>query len=235
MKSASFHLTVYYAYRVDGRSLTVFLRNLKEAGLITSGGRGRHAPHMQPVDAARITIALLATDKPARAVDRLERFSKITFQPDESKGPFPAALGLEVGATFEDVLTNLFASDLDTDDVFKNSPYVEVQENARSATIEFSSDNGKCGAVFKDTSRTEEQKNQDRGELFGIRQSRGLASAELMKLYVPFYCERRDGKSWEEIEDEMESRSKNEPTNDIPLEAMALLEPYINRRGNEDE
>ncbi|WP_456389599.1 hypothetical protein [Profundibacter sp.] len=221
MKSASFHLTVHEAYRADGRSLTVFLRALKEAGLITSGGRGRHAPHMQPVDAARITIALLATDKPARAVDRLERFGKLTFQSSESKGPFPVALGIEEGATFEEVLTNLFTSDLDTDDVFKNSPYVEVQENARSATIEFSNGNGKCGAVFKDTNRTKEQKSQDRGELFGIRQSRGLASAELMKLYVPFYCERRDGKPWEEIEEKMEARSKSSSAGPIKRQEIA--------------
>lgn len=234
MKSAAFIEIVASAYRVEGKTVTLFARLLKEADLLTSGGRGRHAPHMEPTDAARMTIALLATDKPARAVDRLVRFRTLKFQPSESKGPFPSALGIEEGATLEQVLTNLFAADLETDDPFSRSPYVEVNENARRATIEFSSEGGKCGAVFRDTERTDAQKAYDRGELFGIRQSRGLASAELMQLYVPFYCERRDGKPWEEIEDDLEN-DQHVPTAEIvPAQVKALLEPFIVRGDGDD-
>lgn len=234
MKSAAFHFEVKDAYRVDGRTLNLILRNLKEAGLITTGGRGRHAPHMQPIDAARITIALLATDKPARAVDRLERFRNLTFQPSESKGPFPSALGIEEGATLEQVLTNLFSADLETDNPFNGSPYVEVNENARRATIEFSNAGAKCGAVFRDTQRTDDQKEYDRGELFGIRQSRGLASAELMRLYIPFYCERRDGKPWEEMIGDLPASVDPMSTEVIPLHVKALLDPYVVRGDSDD-
>lgn len=209
MKSAAFIEIVARAYKVEGKTVTVFARLLKEAGLLTSGGRGRHAPHMQPTDAARMTIALLATDKPARAVDRLERFRNLSFQPSQSKGPFPSALGIEEGATLEQVLTNLFAADLENDDPFNRSPYVEVNENARRATIEFANDGEKCGAVFKDDERTETQKLQDRGELFGIRQSRGLASAETMNLYLPFYLERQEERAWEEIEADGEANGNS--------------------------
>ena len=201
--------------------------------MLTSGGRGRHAPHMQPIDAARMTIVLLATDKPARAVDRLERFRGLAFQPDESKGPFPTALGIEEGATLETVLTNLFSADMNEDDPFGRAPYVEIQENARRAVIEFTSDEGKCGAVFKDTQRTDEQKAYDRGELFGIRQSRGLASVELSNLFVPFYCERRDGKSWEEIEAEQNGGPTGPDGEELPPQVKALLAPYV-FRGNRD-
>lgn len=234
MKSASFLILVTEAFRAEGKTVNLFMRLLKEAGLLTSGGRGRHAPHMLPIDAARITIALLATDKPARAVDRLERFRNLTFQPSESKGPFPPALGIEEEATLEQVLTNLFAADLETDDPFNCSPYVEVNENARRATIEFSNKGEKCGAVFRDTKRTDAQKAYDRGELFGIRQSRGLASAELMQLYVPFYCERRDGKPWEEIEDDLE-RDPHVPTEEnVPAQVKALIEPYVVHEEGDD-
>lgn len=182
--------------------MNLFARLLKEAGLLTSGGRGRHAPHMQPTDAARMTIALLATDKPAQAVERLERFRNLTFQPSESNGSFPPALEIEDGVTLECVLKNLFSADIETGDLFGKAPYLEINENARRATIEFSSDGCTCGAVFKDTARTEAQKLQDRGELFGIRKSRGLASAEMMILHLPFYLERKQGRAWEEIEAE---------------------------------
>lgn len=229
MKSAAFIETVANAYRVDEKTVTLFARLLKEARLLTSGGRGRHAPHMQPIDAARMTIALLATDKPARAVDRLERFRNLTFQPTESKGPFPSALGIEEGTTLEQVLTNLFAADLETDELFERAPYVEIHENARRATIEFSGETGKCGAVFRDTRRTDAQKAYDRGELFGIRQSRGLASAELMELYVPFYCERCDGKSWEEIKDDLESDAHLPTGENVPTQVKALVAPYMVR------
>jgi hypothetical protein len=234
MKSAAFIEIVASAYRVEGKTVTLFARLLKEAGLLTSGGRGRHAPHMEPTDAARMTIALLATDKPARAVDRLERFRTLTFQPSESKGPFPSVLGIEEGATLEKVLANLFTADLETDDPFSRAPYVEVNENARRATIEFSGEGTKCGAVFRDTKRTDAQKAYDRGELFGIRQSRGLASAELVGLHLPFYLERRAGKPWEEVEHDLASDVHVPPGEIVPAPVKALLEPFIVRRDTND-
>ena len=69
---------------------------------------------------------------------------------------------------------------------------------------------------------------------FGIRQSRGLASAELMQLYVPFYCERRDGKPWEEIEDDLESDPHVPTAEIVPAQVKALLEPFIVRGDGDD-
>lgn len=187
------------AYRVDEKTVALFARLLREAGMLTSGGRGRHAPHMQPIDAARMTIALLATDKPARAVERLQRFAKITLLPNEREGFYPPALGIAEGATLESVLTNLFSADMERDDPFGNSPYLQLDENTRTATIEFSNKTGMRTAFFRPEGRSEDERAQDAKELFGIRQMRGLASAELSKVYIPFYLERRAGKPWEEI------------------------------------
>lgn len=197
MKSSTFNELVSEAYRVEPGAVRLYTRFLKEAGLLTTGRGGRGAPEMTPLDAARVTIALLATDKPARAVERLERFRNLPFRADLSQGPFPDALGIEEGATLESVLTKLFSSDLD-DIPFSSAPYVEIHENNRSAMIDFHG--GEQKAVFRDKDRTEEQKSRDRREFMGIRQMRGLASIELMNLHVPFWSERHYGKPWEELQ-----------------------------------
>lgn len=197
MKSSTFNELVSEAYRVEPGAVRLYTRFLKEAGLLTTGRGGRGAPEMTPLDAARVTIALLATDKPARAVERLERFRNLPLRADLSEGPFPDALGIEEGATLESVLTKLFSSDLD-DIPFSSAPYVEIHENNRSAMIDFHG--GKQKAVFRDKERTEEQKARDRREFLGIRQMRGIASAELLQLHVPFWSERHYGKPWEELQ-----------------------------------
>lgn len=206
MKSSTFNELVSEAYRVEPGAVRLYTRFLKEAGLLTTGRGGRGAPEMTPLDAARVTIALLATDKPARAVERLERFRNLPFRADLSQGPFPDALGIEEGATLESVLTKLFSSDLD-DIPFSSAPYVEIHENNRSAMIDFHG--GEQKAVFRDKDRTEEQKSRDRREFMGIRQMRGLASIELMNLHVPFWSERHYGKPWEELRKKFEAEGRS--------------------------
>lgn len=197
MKSSTFNELVSEAYRVEPGAVRLYTRFLKEAGLLTTGRGGRGAPEMTPLDAARVTIALLATDKPARAVERLERFRNLPFRADQSEGPFPDALGIDEGVTLETVLINLFLSDID-DGVFSTAPYVEIHENARSAMIDFYG--GKQKAIFRDKDLSEEQRARDRREFLGIRQMRGVASAELGQLHVPFWSERHYGKPWEELQ-----------------------------------
>lgn len=211
MQPRAFLYNVANAYRIDAKTLAIFAREMRAAGFLTTGARGVNAPHMTPVDAARITIALLSTDKPARAVKRVERFGNLPFDPSKSKGAFPDALKIEDGTALESVLTNLFAADLEADYPFANAPYVEVHENARRAVLEFTSDGEKSCAAFEDTRRTDAERAEDARELFGIRQSRGLASAELTQLYLPFYLERRDGITWEE-------RYRGADSNGYPLD-----------------
>lgn len=194
MQSRAFIYVISQAYRVEIATIEVYARAMKEAGLLASGARGVNAPHMTPADAARMTIALLATDSPARAPEMVRRFGTIPFRPDRtdrSWGPYPEALNITDGTTLEAAVTRLFASDLG---VFDAAPYLEIQENARSAKIEL----GSGVLFFQDAQRAPEQRDADRADLFGIRRSRGLASVELMAVHVWFYLERRDGLTWEE-------------------------------------
>lgn len=197
MKQSSLIDLLSKTYRIERSTVALYDRHLKEAGLLPSG-RGRHAPSARPEDAALLTIALLATSKPARAVERVKRFHGLQFIPERSKGEFPTGLMIEEGQTFGGVLTKLFA----TNDYLETNliPYVEVHENQRTARIEIhTSDNYPSEAFFRSIKRTDAQSTQDRKELFGIRQSRGLAGAELLEVYLPFYLERRDGLPSEDI------------------------------------
>src|SRR5690625_2113664 len=205
MKSSTFNGLVSEAYRVEPGAVKLYTRFLKEASLLTTGRGGRGAPQMNERDAARVTIALLATDKPARAVERLERFRKLPLRADLSQGPCPDALGTEEGVTLETVLINLFLTDID-DGAFSAAPYVEIHENARSAMIDFHG--GKQKAFFRDKDLSEEQKARDRREFLGIRQMRGVASAELGQLHVLFWSERHYGKPWEELRKKFEAEGR---------------------------
>ncbi|AZB56041.1 hypothetical protein EBL89_12155 [Cereibacter sphaeroides] len=179
MKSGAFIKAVSQSYRVEEKTVTVYARFLREAGLLTTGARGVNAPDMTPLDAARITIALLATDMPSRCVEAVRRFAKLTYQPDRSSGSHPSVLGVVEGVSLEQVLTNIFGAQL-SEDPFGAAPYFEIQENAGSATIEH-----KGGHIyFRNTDRSEEEKAFERAHLFGIRRSRGVASVEMLSVYV---------------------------------------------------
>ena len=62
---------------VPAETITVFDRVLKDAGLLTKGGRGRSAPHRTALDTARILIALLSTASPARAAEATADFCSL--------------------------------------------------------------------------------------------------------------------------------------------------------------
>lgn len=189
MQSRAFKFLIADAYRVDLKTVTVFHRMLANANLITSGSGGVNAPQMTPLDAARMTIALLATDRPARAVERVKRFGGLTFNPSKSTGSFSDSWRICDGTSLETALAGHFSGDLDM-----TSPYIEIQENARTASVEFSSG----GAFFNDDQRDDATRNSDAKELFGIRCARGLAAAETDKFQLWFYLERRDKITWEQ-------------------------------------
>ena len=108
MKSGAFISLVAESYRVEPETVRLYARLLKSAGLLTTGARGVNAPDMTPLDAARMTIALLATDNPSKCVDRLKRFAALEYQSSRSKGEHPPVLGLKDGVTLECALERLF-------------------------------------------------------------------------------------------------------------------------------
>lgn len=115
MKSGPFLDLIARALPTPASSVKVYARALKEAGLLTSGPGGINAPHMTPLDAARLVLAILTTNKPAECVERVRRFGPIayspgyvsncvwreTIQPDEFRRIFE-------GDTLEEVLAYVF-------------------------------------------------------------------------------------------------------------------------------
>ena len=58
-------------------------RNLVVAGLRTKGGRGRSAPQVTPLDAARLLVATLASIRTKDSVTTVEQFQRAIFEPPE--------------------------------------------------------------------------------------------------------------------------------------------------------
>lgn len=188
MQSGSFIKLIADAYKVEEKTVIVYARFLREAGLLTSGARGVNAPHMLPIDAARMTLALLATDKPSQAVTAVSRYREMTLRQQEGDGELPPIL-FHGRPTLEQVLVRLFGHEPDNG-VFDSSPYFEIRENAKSAVFEMKGNS----AVFMTATRPAEMAEQDRRELFGIRRSRGLATIELMEVAVNMWVDRFSGR-----------------------------------------
>lgn len=115
MKSASFINAMAHVFNVPHKTMVTYDRFLKEGGLLTTGARGVNAPHMTPLDAARVAIALLSTDAPGQAVERVKRFGALPYSPDFTKvWPWYENIGQAEfdrtfeGQTLEEVVAFLF-------------------------------------------------------------------------------------------------------------------------------
>jgi hypothetical protein len=62
------------ATRVPEPKVALIVRELREANLIPKAGRGAHAAKMKPLDAARVLLALLASDRPVDAPKAVKDF-----------------------------------------------------------------------------------------------------------------------------------------------------------------
>ncbi|MDP2051536.1 MAG: hypothetical protein Q8K33_22185 [Cypionkella sp.] len=85
MKSDAFNHMIATALTTPKKTVIVYARLLKEAGMLTTGARGRHAPEMTPLDAARMTLAILTTESPSQCVERVRRFGQIKYSPGFKK------------------------------------------------------------------------------------------------------------------------------------------------------
>ncbi|TIX16224.1 MAG: hypothetical protein E5V46_03345 [Mesorhizobium sp.] len=63
----------------DFGSVLKIQRLLRDAGLLTSGARGVNAPDLTPLDAARMLIAILVTDKPSLAAAAVTEFGQLPW------------------------------------------------------------------------------------------------------------------------------------------------------------
>lgn len=188
MKSAPFISLLAKTYHVEEKTLVVYARFLREAGLLTTGARGVNAPNMLPLDAARLTIALLATESPARAVESVKRFAPMTINLADSTRSLNVDILGGADVTFERVLVRIFCAGRDNPLLMLN-PYIEVDQNAKRVKVEF----GAELAAFSDQSASDDTRAADRATTLGIRRMFGVASSELMAIWVAMWADRFTG------------------------------------------
>ena len=100
---------------IPERTVTVYDRVLREAGLLSKAGRGRGSVHRSPLDTARLIIALLCTSAPARAAEAVLDFGALEYSEMEAVPPSPLDLEKLCGEpfggthTFEDAVTAIVA------------------------------------------------------------------------------------------------------------------------------
>ena len=70
---------VSIALDVPHETVVVHDRNLSVAGLRTKGARGRNAPAVTPLDAARLVIAILGSARVVDSVETVRAFERVTF------------------------------------------------------------------------------------------------------------------------------------------------------------
>jgi len=177
------------------KTVRQYCRFLKESGWISSGGRGPSAANMTPLDAARITISVLATEKPANAVARLERFRKLPYRGDFSEGVIPPELEVDETSTLEQVIEQVFSPTLEQNTLIVDKWLsLEICESGRRANLSFWGGD----IIFLNRELTaDDQLIKD--EIYHGRQiSRKLMFRDLHMLHTYFYQEYKDGISWEE-------------------------------------
>lgn len=90
-------------------SVEAYARRIRQAGKLSSGGRGLGAADMSPKDCANLLIAVMART-PTRAVDALKKFGSMTsgdHEPGDRGKPLYDAFDLKPGHTFAEAMTNL--------------------------------------------------------------------------------------------------------------------------------
>lgn len=77
MRAGPFLSAVAAGLRVEEKTVRVFAREMRLAGLLSTGARGVNAPDMTIEDLAKLIVAFLATDRPSKAVELLQYFGSM--------------------------------------------------------------------------------------------------------------------------------------------------------------
>jgi len=106
MKQAQFISLVSEILGIESKTIKVIVRNLREAGLFTTGARGVNAPDITALDAARVVIAAVASSSPGKAVKDVRCFGPMKPDVREDWMNFTANLGLSPEKTLEETLVD---------------------------------------------------------------------------------------------------------------------------------
>ena len=97
--------TIAAATGISEPTIAIIVRKLREANLIPKAGRGLHAARMTPRDAARVLIALLTSERPVDAPDKVQNFGQL-----HCSAPKDNAAPTQFNVDFSD--TRIFENDL---------------------------------------------------------------------------------------------------------------------------
>jgi hypothetical protein len=193
MKHRAFIELVAKGCGVPRKTVALFARNLKEAGLLTTGARGVNAPEMTLIDLTRMIIALCATDRPAEAVEKTNFFRQArtfeahSFKAGENDIEVPAGMEAEdfFGAMLGLPFFVLKRSGLEIR-LQQQRFFLEIR--IFDVVILFSSnhlvEHPTDGAVIPNR---------------GITTTRGIEIDSLSEMALPFELETASGARWEEI------------------------------------
>jgi hypothetical protein len=98
---------IAFAIDMDLQVVTRVFRALREENFLTKGGRGPSAPPMTPLDAARVLIALLVSDRPVDAATIVREVGQFQLH---YLGKGPNEINAKVGDRFEDNLASLLVA-----------------------------------------------------------------------------------------------------------------------------
>jgi hypothetical protein len=119
------------ATEIPEATIALFIRILREDGLIRSGARGVNATKLSYVEVARLLISLMVTDKPARAATAARDFGALVLSPDSSnfeiggKAKFAKLCGLASSPNLETAVAamiQIFAEEIESK-TFKAAKY----------------------------------------------------------------------------------------------------------------
>ena len=192
MKHKAFTEIIAEHSGVPQKTVALYVRNLKEAGLLTSGARGVNAPDMTVLDLTRMIIALCATDRPSEAVEMVENYLMAQCN-GPSSGSFVVGerqIDVPEGTTVEEFLTSMLSlhwayllfSDLEIR-IFEKRFRVEIEIFGSSLWF-----------FVPKTELQEQAKKQG-----GIITTRGISPEAIRQMALPFFIERSDGSLWEDV------------------------------------
>ena len=113
MKAKHVIRVMMQVFQAEEQSVKVAMRDLRKAGLLTTGARGVNAPDMTTHDLARVALAFIAHEKPgARGAELASKLRHIEgYRADADHTPeftLEGLTGLAPPFTFEDALAALF-------------------------------------------------------------------------------------------------------------------------------
>lgn len=188
MKHKAFTEIVAHSCRVPQKTVALFARNLKEAGLLTSGARGVNAPEMTVLDLTRMVISLCATDRPSEATGLTNRYCIAECPEDVSIDVQGEEIDIPAGETLEGVLSGILLAP--TIMLALLHPELTINWNTRTATLHL---NGQA-ITFKAVDLSTDE-NDGRG----IITTRGVGGTDFLEMALPFYLEQEDGTTWESM------------------------------------